>query len=522
LVFVATAGVALGCLFLADAASATTEKQGKDDGAKTSVVDASDDGIEAPTVMTIEASHALRNSGGIPCPSYGCPFLPLDVHYDEVTKAALEGMRERLAHDGTSEEGKEKKEDGEETAGPLLGSAGTDRAATLTLMGYKGGPAENQINQDRAFVITPYEFWNEEKDGDSSDTTPCPVFARLLGVFDGHAKFGEKVSEHAVTMLPKMVAQHLKCDEAAAAIQGILHDTFLEIDRSAPADPSGGCTASVVLQIDETAYIANAGDSRSFIVAHVVFDDDDAAGVEGGDNTTTVVYATREDKAELPDERARVEKMGGTVYVPPADRGGSSRVLYNDKYSGGRSGLAMSRSLGDWDAGKVGVVPDPIVDIVDLKEVRKGVVAEWNGAVEKSASCGGNGGAAAEVEIEATGEVKAAADGSSDGATSCRKITEDNVKVFAISATDGLLDFLPVDFIARHVAMGLYPSKKGSIPEVSNEGEAAQPPPANPLVACEELIYAAAHGWQTSKGGRYRDDIAIAVADLEIPSASRR
>jgi len=37
-----------------------------------------------------------------------------------------------------------------------------------------------------------------------------------------------------------------------------------------------------------------------------------------------------------------------------------------------------------------------------------------------------------------------------------------------------------------------------------------------PLLACEDLIYAAAQGWQEDKQGRYRDDIAISVTDLEI------
>ena len=33
------------------------------------------------------------------------------------------------------------------------------------------------------------------------------------------------------------------------------------------------------------------------------------------------------------------------------------------------AGLAMSRSIGDWDAGRVGVIPSPIVDVVDLDQV---------------------------------------------------------------------------------------------------------------------------------------------------------
>ena len=62
----------------------------------------------------------------------------------------------------------------------------------------------------------------------------------------------------------------------------------------------------------------------------------------------------------------------------------------------------------------------------------------------------------------------------------------------------------------NHVAKGLYCSTgdKGG----STEEQTA----SHPLLACEDLIFAAAQGWQEDKGGRYRDDIAIAIADLEV------
>lgn len=55
----------------------------------------------------------------------------------------------------------------------------------------------------------------------------------------------------------------------------------------------------------------------------------------------------------------------------------------------------------------------------------------------------------------------------------------------------------------NHVAKGLYAT--------TQDGQDA----SHPLLACEDLIYAAAQGWQDDKGGRYRDDIALAIADLD-------
>lgn len=60
---------------------------------------------------------------------------------------------------------------------------------------------------------------------------------------------------------------------------------------------------------------------------------------------TKVVYASREDKPDLKDERARVERSGGKVYIPKDPRE-SSRVFYLDSNNQARGGLAMSRSLG--------------------------------------------------------------------------------------------------------------------------------------------------------------------------------
>lgn len=82
------------------------------------------------------------------------------------------------------------------------------------------------------------------------------------------------------------------------------------------------------------------------------------------------------------------------------------------------------------------------------------------------------------------------------------------IDVFAANSfrKKGLLDYLPEQTIVNHVAKGLYESIDGA-----KEEQAV----SHPLIACEDLIHAAAQGWQDDKGGRYRDDIAIAVADLE-------
>ena len=443
--------------------------------------------------ITLHPLHIHRSE----CPSYGCPFLPLDVHYEEEAKAQLEAMR-KLASEDEKNRSSKVEDDGKFH---FIRSSGSKNAAALTLIGYKGGRLEDQVNQDRALVLSPYLYWNINNSSGRSDTAK-PV-ARLLGAFDGHARFGEKVSEYVAKTLPALLGrklvEHATKDESDTEqandhkIATLLRDTFLELDATSPADPSGGCTASIILQLGSKIYVANAGDSRSFIGVHIVPPNDPTKA------NTALIYGTREDKAHLPKERERVEHMGGTVFLPRgflATGQGTTRVYYKDPTTGGTSGLAMSRSIGDWDAGHVGVIPDPLVAILDINDIRAKVLKKLNGA---DGTC-----SAKEIEVDPASREATEQD------SQCVKYTEKDIKVFAISATDGLLDYVPEETIAKHVAKGLYNSTAAGETETEDGVHTA-----HPLTACEDLIYAAAQGWQEDKQGRYRDDIAIAITDLD-------
>jgi serine/threonine protein phosphatase PrpC len=372
------------------------------------------------------------------CPLYGCPFLPQDIFYDTLVRVALENLRSQTkkAHKVVE----------------ILETSGNEKMATLTLMGNKGGPPESQINQDRAFVLSPFRVGDGTE---ADDGTTC----RLLGVFDGHAPLGEHVSEYVVKELPRLLAQKLELVTDQESTKAALVETFIEMDKTVPAHKSGGCTASVILQMGRKVYVANAGDSRSFIAVY-----------HKQSRKTQVVYVSREDKPDLPEERKRVESVGGQVYI--SSRGGTSRVLYTDPMTGYQSGLAMSRSIGDWEAGKVGVIPDPIVDVIDIPDL---VTAEGN-------MC---------VVIDENGDMNM---------EFCVGDQVDDVHIFAVSATDGMFDFLDPSTIAETIAPSLF----------DEDGP-------HPLTACENLISAAASGWQHAKQGRYRDDIAIAVSTIRIP-----
>ena len=348
------------------------------------------------------------------CPSFGCSLLPRDVVFDEQSRKALSQVRRN-----------------DEDALDLLQTSGNSAHATLTMIGYKGGDIHDQINQDRSFVVNPFM----EK-------------YHLSGVFDGHGILGEVVSEYAVTELPKRLAaklEQINPNDEKLVVQA-LKDIFVEIDQDAKpvSGGKGGCTASVVLQMGNKLYVANAGDSVSIVATY-----------DESSDKVLVHFVTREDKPHLEDERARIEAMGGTVWVPRDTKQESSRVIFADPTTGYQTGLAMSRSIGDWDM--IGVVAEPLVEVITLNTL----------------FCDEN-------ERE-----------------SCTATTELNGGLFVISATDGMMDYIDPQEIADAFATAFF--RKG----------------LHPLSVAEDLIHLAAKGWDAEMEGQYRDDIAVAASMLQ-------
>ena len=94
------------------------------------------DGLSLPfgDDNTLHPKHVHRIGLGETCPVYGCPFLPLDVHYYPKVKDQLEKMRKKDDESASTTDEKEW----------ILNSSGSKVAAVLTLIGYKGGKMERK------------------------------------------------------------------------------------------------------------------------------------------------------------------------------------------------------------------------------------------------------------------------------------------------------------------------------------------------------------------------------------------
>ena len=229
--------------------------------------------------------------------------------------------------------------------------------ALVSRQGFKMGKVPNQ---DRSLIAN---FYSEQ---------PTEM-ALLMGIFDGHGGDGHKTSHFIALNFLKLFTDNVLKEKVD--IEKALRKTFLDLDEHEPAKGGGGSTCSVLFYpgYDSKVYIANAGDSTTLIAAY-----------SKSQKKSTIVYQNRKHKPHLADEKQRVEAAGGQVMIPPSllqEGGGSgggglgetSRVIIPsaDGNPFGGLALAMSRSIGDADGKKVGLIADPEIDVWPDKQQQK-------------------------------------------------------------------------------------------------------------------------------------------------------
>lgn len=79
-----------------------------------------------------------------------------------------------------------------------------------------------------------------------------------------------------------------------------------------------------------------------------------------------------------------------------------------------------------------------------------------------------------------------------------------DIELFAVAASDGLLDFIKPIEVGKQLARSLYYDKRNG----KNPSQRLQN-------ACEKVILESSSIWQ-SFGMRYRDDITIAVSKIDV------
>ena len=354
--------------------------------------------------------------------------------------------------------------------------------ALLTLKGYKGATP----NQDRSiivkFFVNDTTTFGERKTNATKPNEQATVQETLLlGIFDGHGERGHEVSQHVALELPKIFARTIKEQQKLLLekesnstsdsispmdaryidlVREAMTATFLEVDDTEPVKgtgTSGGSTASTLFYpgFGSKLYLANVGDSVTIIARY-----------DKTTNTAAIVKQNRKDKPHLDEERKRIEAVGGKVSMPFAlpsanDYGpqGSSRLIITLP-GGFQIGLAMSRSIGDAEGKRFGLIAEPTVEVFDVQEYYM-----QNAFSEKQI---------------------------------------DDYEWFSVIASDGVYDVLSPEKVVQRLGESLYSNTKDT-----SVGS-----------TCEKVIREAGRLWMKHTieriGEVYRDDITLGVSNIKL------
>jgi len=186
----------------------------------------------------------------------------------------------------------------------------------------------------------------------------------LFGVYDGHGRIGEKVSEFVLQHLPNSLKAKACLDSDPGQA---LSEAYIEVDTNLAKEIDAsvsGTTAVTCLIKEGHLWIANSGDSRAIVVRNA-----------GPNGQLKAIDLTIDHKPDSPGEMKRILQMGGHV-TPAGANGSPSRVWHNLR------GLAMARSIGDHAAATVGVIAEPEITEYDLVDDDFAIVIASDGVWE--------------------------------------------------------------------------------------------------------------------------------------------
>ena len=184
----------------------------------------------------------------------------------------------------------------------------------------------------------------------------------IFGVFDGHGIEGHLISQSIKNFLNTNA--NTNSFSTKDKILSLFNNLSSNINSSTSFKAmESGSTAILVFIDDDKIISANCGDSRALLISEI---------------ENKIIPLSRDHKPEIPEERKRIIMSGGRV-----DRifgMGPYRVFFKDA---DYPGLAMSRSIGDGYAHKIGVIDEPEILEFNLNNIRpKAIILASDGVFE--------------------------------------------------------------------------------------------------------------------------------------------
>ena len=190
----------------------------------------------------------------------------------------------------------------------------------------------------------------------------------IFGVLDGHGDNGHFASQFVSRYVIYKIKNHpliKKLDEPKEIYRQfiskgyeIIANIFLDADSQIRKEKfdvrRSGTTIVLVIQLEEHIICANTGDSRAIAIYDEQYEDNLV--------NSKVFPLSYDCKPELPNEKKRINQFGGVVEKAYSEDDDDDYLPYrvwakDENYPG----LAMSRSIGDTDAKKLGVIANPQV-----------------------------------------------------------------------------------------------------------------------------------------------------------------
>ena len=210
----------------------------------------------------------------------------------------------------------------------------------------------------------------------------------IFGVLDGHGTEGHLVSQFVSQYMQREFQTHPSLEKLKdiekiystlssndfELIKNIFINADLTLKDQKIDSRTSGTTCVLVIQVGEHIICANTGDSRAVLV----FDEKNDDKL----NFIKVFPLSIDSKPEIPAEKERIIQAGGSVekiinkYGQPA---GPFRVWAKNK---DYPGLAMSRSIGDFNGKSVGLIPDPEIIECNLSIYSKYIIICSDGVWE--------------------------------------------------------------------------------------------------------------------------------------------
>ena len=184
----------------------------------------------------------------------------------------------------------------------------------------------------------------------------------IFGVFDGHGFEGHFVSQAIKNYLNNNIVSSTFLSKEN--IFSIFKKLSLSINSSQSFNSmESGSTVVLTFISNDKIICANCGDSRAILIS---------------ENENKIIPLSRDHKPELPEEKKRIIESGGRV--DKIYGMGPFRVWFKDaEYPG----LAMSRSIGDGYAHKVGVIDIPEIMEFNIDEVSpRAIIVASDGVFE--------------------------------------------------------------------------------------------------------------------------------------------